>query len=367
MTTLHGLHEQGQSPWLDYIRKDLIDNGELQKWVDNGVRGVTSNPTLFEQAIAKSDLYNADIAQLAAAGKSTVEIYDALSILDITRAADVLRPVYDQSQGADGFVSLEVSPALCDDHQQTIAEGRRLWHAVQRPNLMIKVPATPEGLLAIRQLIADGINVNVTLMFTLQDFTDVADAYMSGLEDRAAAGGKLTDVSSVASLFVSRVDSAVENAIPAELKEQLFGKVAIANVRRIYREFATVFGSARFAALKAKGARVQRPLFASTGVKSKALPDVLYVETLIGPDTVNTMPPQTLSAFLDHGKVARTADQHDAQDDEVLALCERQGIHLAEVGKDLKAKGLKSFSDSFDSLLQTIETQRAQALSAPSN
>lgn len=362
MTTLHGLHEHGQSPWLDYIRKDLIDNGELQKWVDSGVRGVTSNPTLFEQAIAKSDLYNGDIARLAAQGKSTVEIYDTLSIHDITRAADVMRSVYDASSGADGFVSLEVSPALCDDHQQTISEGRRLWHAVNRPNLMIKVPATPEGLLAIRQLIADGINVNVTLMFTLQDFRDVADAYMSGLEDRAKAGASLADVSSVASLFVSRVDSAADALIPANLKDQLFGKVAIANVRRIYREFAKVFGDARFAALKAKGARVQRPLFASTGVKSPSLPDVLYVEALIGPDTVNTMPPQTLTAFLDHGKVNRTADQHADADDQVLATCAQNGIHVDQIGADLKTKGLKSFSDSFDSLMQTIDTQRKQAL-----
>ncbi|MCY0876147.1 MAG: transaldolase [Firmicutes bacterium] len=363
MTTLHELHQQGQSPWLDYIRKDLIDNGELQTWIDKGVRGVTSNPTLFEQAIAKSDLYNADIARLAAQGKSTVEIYDTLSIDDITRAADVLRAVYDASEGADGFVSLEVSPELCDDHEQTVAEGRRLWKAVNRPNLMIKVPATPEGLLAIRQLIADGINVNVTLMFTLSDFRDVADAYMSGLEDRAAAGKDLSTVSSVASLFVSRVDSAVEAVLPAAMKSDLFGKVAIANVRCIYRDFFEVFGSARFTALKGKGARVQRPLFASTGVKSPALPDVLYVETLIGPDTVNTMPPQTLTAFLDHGSVQRTADSHQESDDRVLALCAQNGIDVAAIGAELKHKGLKSFADSFASLMQTIDTQRAQALS----
>lgn len=362
MTTLHGLYEQGQSPWLDYIRKDLIENGELQQWVDNGVRGVTSNPTLFEQAIAKSDLYNADIATLANEGKSTAEIYDALSIRDIQRAADVLRPVYDQSQHSDGFVSLEVPPALCDDHKQTIDEGHRLWQAVSRPNLMIKVPATSEGLKAIRRLIADGVNVNVTLMFTSQDLRDVADAYLSGLEDRATTGAPLADVASVASLFVSRVDGAVDSAITGALHDELMGKVAIANVRNIYKAFTEVFGGTRFAALKAKGAKVQRPLFASTGTKNPALLDVLYVNTLIGPDSVNTMPPQTLAAFLDHGTVARTVDQHQAEDDAVLGTCKANGIDVDHIGATLKEKGLKSFSDSFDSLISAIETQRQLAL-----
>ncbi|MCY0903056.1 MAG: transaldolase [Firmicutes bacterium] len=362
MTKLHELHEQGQSPWLDYIRKDLIEDGGLKRWVDDGVRGVTSNPTLFEQAIAKSDLYNDHIAELAKQGKTAIEIYDVLAIGDIQRAADVLRPVFDSAHGADGFVSLEVPPALCDDHQQTIAEGRRLSHLVSRPNLMIKVPATPEGLKAIRQLISEGIHVNVTLMFTVQDMKDVADAYLSGLEDRAAAGKPVDDVASVASLFVSRVDAAVEGVASEAALKELQGKVAIANVREIYRVFQHLYAEPRFAALKAKGARVQRPLFASTGTKNPQLSDVLYVDTLIGPDSVNTMPPQTLSAFLDHGTARRTVDQHAADDADVLASCARHGIDVQKIGMELKQKGLKSFADSFDSLMKTIEDQRSKVL-----
>jgi len=362
MTKLHELHEQGQSPWLDYIRKDLIEDGGLKRWVDDGVRGVTSNPTLFEQAIAKSDLYNDHIAELAKQGKTATEIYDVLAIGDIQRAADVLRPVYDSAHGADGFVSLEVPPALCDDHEQTIAEGRRLSQLVSRPNLMIKVPSTPEGLKAIRQLIADGIHVNVTLMFTAQDLKDVADAYLSGLEDRAAAGKPVGDVASVASLFVSRVDAAVEGVASEAALKELQGKVAIANVREIYRVFQHLYADSRFTALKAKGARVQRPLFASTGTKNPELSDVLYVDTLIGPDSVNTMPPQTLSAFLDHGTARRTVDQHAADDAAVLANCARYGIDVQKIGMELKQKGLKSFADSFDSLMKTIEDQRSKVL-----
>ena len=359
MNPLQQLVSLGQSPWLDYIRKDMLENGELQQLVDQGLRGVTSNPTIFENAIAKSDLYTADIERLAREGQSAEQIYEALVFADIARASDILRPVYDESAGADGFVSLEVPPALCDDHVQTIAEGRRLWRALARPNLMIKVPATSEGLLAIEQLISEGINVNVTLMFTIDDYHNVAEAYLRGLERRVEHAEQLNGVASVASVFVSRVDAAVDALATDDAQAALFGKVAVANARMIYRAFADTFGAERFLRLQRKGAQVQRPLWASTGTKNPSLSDVHYIDELIGPDTVNTMPPATLKAFADHGTARRTVDAHPQDDEGALALCLEHGIDLAAIGADLKSRGLSLFADSFASLMRTIEERRS--------
>ncbi len=362
MSKLHELNALGQSPWLDYIRKDMVENGELAHLVEQGVRGVTSNPTIFENAIAKSDLYQKDIERLARENKSTTEIYDLLAFSDIQKAADVLRPVYDESNGADGFVSLEVPPDMCDNHQETITEAKRIFAAVNRPNLMVKVPSTQEGLLAITELISDGINVNVTLMFTQQDYLDVARAYIDGLEKRRSKGADISHVASVASVFVSRIDSAVESLVDDDLLKRLAGKAAIANTRKIYELFQKEFASPRFHDLLVHGAKVQRPLWASTGTKNKSLSDTLYVDELIGPDTVNTMPPATLEAFLSRGNPVVTVDQHREEDEAILALCEKQQINLVKIGDDLKQKGLASFAESFNHLVQTIDDVRKTAI-----
>ncbi|PWI58075.1 transaldolase [Sulfoacidibacillus thermotolerans] len=350
----------GQSPWLDYIRKDMLNNGDLERQVASGLRGVTSNPAIFENAIAKSDLYKEAIQQLAKSGASTEAIYEALTTSDIAQAADILSPVFKATEGADGYVSLEVPPDLCDDHEQTLIEARRLWHMIKKPNLMIKVPATAEGLIAIEQLISEGISVNVTLMFTMTDYQQVAEAYLRGLERRAVNGLPLSTVASVASIFVSRIDSAIETLAPRIDVSTLIGKVAVANSRMIYREFTRIFTSERFAKLQALGARVQRPLFASTGTKNKQLSDVLYVNELIGPNTVNTMPPATLEAFLDHGVASRTVDQHQTEDAAILNQCASLGIDLEAIGQDLKQKGLVQFKEAFTRLLAAIEHEVAK-------
>lgn len=362
MSKLHEVNALGQSPWLDYIRKDMVQNGELAHLVEQGVRGVTSNPTIFENAIAKSALYQEDIEQLARANKSSTEIYDALAFTDIQKAADILRPVYEESNGADGFVSLEVPPDMCDNHQQTITEAKRIWAMVKRPNLMVKVPSTQEGLRAITELISDGINVNVTLMFTQQDYLDVARAYIEGLVRCKEKGGDVSRVASVASVFVSRIDSAIESVVDENLLKTLTGKVALANTRKIYELFQQEFSSPRFRDLLANDAKVQRPLWASTGTKNKALPDTLYVDELIGPDTVNTMPPATLTAFVEHGHPVVTVDKHREEDAAILALCETHQVDLAKIGNDLKQKGLAAFAESFNHLMQTIDDVRTSAI-----
>lgn len=362
MTTLHELHKHGQSAWLDYIRSDLFSTGEMSALLERGVRGMTSNPTIFEQAIGHSDLYRAKINALAARKKSAEEIYDALVFDDINAAAQSLLPLYEATDGEDGYVSLEVPPAFCDNHEQTEAEAHRLVKLLNLPNLMIKVPATPEGLIAFENLTADGISVNVTLMFTLRDYEDVAHAYLRGLSRRLKSGQTLRTVSSVASVFVSRIDAAVESHVGDALPALLKGSVAIANAQQIYQSFQAIFEGAPFAELRNHGARAQRPLFASTGTKNKAFRDVLYVETLIGPHTVNTMPPATLHAFLEHGVVKRTIDADKAHTQEILDACKTASIDLDEIGRELKKKGLDAFAQSFDSLMETIEKARAASL-----
>ncbi|MEI2691763.1 MAG: transaldolase [Anaerolineae bacterium] len=358
------LHDLGQSIWFDFIRRAFIQNGELQDLVDQGVRGVTSNPSIFEKAIAGSVDYDAALRPLVEAGKDVDEIDEALALADIQAAADILRPLFDQSAGRDGFVSLEVSPTLAHDTANTISEARRLHAALGRPNVMIKVPATAAGLPAVTALIGDGISVNVTLIFSAAQHETVAEAYLAGLERLADRGGDLSRVASVASFFVSRVDTAVDAELDRLGERTLQGKIAIANSKAAYARFQALFGGQRWARLVAQGARVQRPLWASTGTKNPAYPDTLYVDALIGPDTVNTVPPATLDAFLDHGRVAATLEQDL---DEALADLDR----LAELGIDLDAiagqlldDGVAAFAKSFETLLASVAAKRAKLLAA---
>ena len=359
MTKLHDLAQQGQSVWLDYIQRSFIDTGELQNLLDQGVRGVTSNPAIFEKAIAGSADYDSALQELVAQGQSVGKIYEALVIDDIRRAADLFRPVYDAGNKADGYVSLEVSPTLADDTAGTIAEARRLFATLDRPNVMIKIPATPAGLPAIEAAIAEGINVNVTLIFSLAQYQGVVEAYLSGLEKRLAAGGDLSGIASVASFFVSRVDTAVDKALEAIGNTELQGKIAVDNGKVAYAYFTESFSGPRWEKLAAHGAQVQRPLWASTGVKNPAYSDTLYVDTLIGPHTVNTLPPATLEAYIDHGTVAHTIETAVAESQARLTQLAELGIDLAEITQTLQVDGVQAFADAFEALLGSIAQKRA--------
>jgi len=358
MNTLQKLLEAGQSVWFDFIRRDILENGELQGLVDRGVRGVTSNPTIFDKAISGSDDYDQAMAELVAEGRTADEIYEALAVDDIRAAADILRPVYDSSSGGDGFVSLEVSPHLAADTAGTVAEGRRLFELVDRPNLMIKVPATPEGFPAIETLVGEGINVNATLIFSLEQYERTAAAYVAGLKKLASAGGDLSKVASVASFFVSRVDGVVDGKLAEAGDTQLQGKAAVANARLAYARFEVIFAGAEWDGLAAKGARVQRPLWASTSTKNPDYPDTLYVDELVGPHTVNTLPPNTLDAALDHGKAEPSVTSGLDEARAALGALGALGIDLDEVTSGLLAAGVKSFADSFDKLMAGIAAKR---------
>ena len=370
---LQQLNQAGQSIWFDYIERSMVQSGKLAQLMADGITGVTSNPTIFQQAITGSDAYTQDVQELAAMGKDAKGIFEALAVADIQAATEVLHPVYVQTQSTDGFVSIEVSPDLADETEATIAEARRLWQAVDRPNLMIKVPATKAGLGAIEQLISEGINVNVTLIFSLDRYADVKEAYIHGLEKRLAAGGSIAQVASVASFFVSRVDAkidpmlekiAADNANLADQAKELMGKAAIANAKLAYAQFQTKFGitepSTRWQKLADADAQVQRPLWASTSTKNPAYSDVLYVDTLIGPHTVNTMPPATVDAFKDHGTVARTVDANVSQAQAEMDQLAELGINMTQVTDELEHEGVQKFADSYHQLLSAIETQLAE-------
>jgi len=366
MTKLNDLATLGQAVWLDFVRRSYIDAGHLGRLIDDGLRGVTSNPTIFEQAIGGGADYDADIRRLAAAGRPAPAIYEALALDDIGRAADLLRPVYDATGGGDGFVSLEVDPALAADTAGTIAEARRLFAALGRPNVMIKIPATPQGMPAITAAVGAGINVNVTLIFSLAQYESVVDAYLTGLEqlaqvqaDRNDRAG-LSTVASVASFFVSRVDTAVDRELARLGRTDLQGRAAVANAKLAYARFEALFAGPRWDRLAALGARVQRPLWASTGTKDPRYPDTLYVDSLIGPNTVNTLPPATLEAFLDHGAVAPTlaAGRDEAAAD--LARIAEAGVDLDEVTARLLEEGVAAFARSFESLLASLRDKRAE-------
>jgi transaldolase/glucose-6-phosphate isomerase len=358
MTKMHELAELGQAIWLDYIRRSLITTGGLKDRVEQGLRGLTSNPSIFEKAIAGSDDYDDQLRRLSAATNSPEEMYEALAIEDIQMAADTLRPVYDETGGLDGYVSLEVSPDLAYDTQGTIAEARRLFATVDRPNLLIKVPATAEGIPAIETLIGEGVNVNVTLMFSLDQYDAVAEAYISGLERLDADGGDVSRIGSVASFFVSRVDVMVDemlDEIGTPEAEALKGTIGIANAKMAYQRFKSTFDSERWERLAAKGARLQRVLWASTSTKNPDYSDTLYPDNLIGPHTVNTLPPATLDAFLDHGTVGLTLESELEGERARLEQLAELGIDLDEVTDDLLKEGVDKFARPFANLMESIE------------
>jgi transaldolase / glucose-6-phosphate isomerase len=365
MNPLRQLAACGQSPWLDYLKRSLIRNGELQTLIDrDGLKGLTSNPSIFEKAIAESDDYASAMAQyLKGADHGISNIYEHLAIADIQAAADVLRPIYDQTQGRDGYVSLECSPYLANDTKATIGEATRLWAAVKRPNLMVKVPATPAGIPAIRELIGRGLNINITLLFAVSVYEDVVEAYTSGLEALSRAGGDVSKVASVASFFVSRIDTAVDKRLDKlsdkGLADRLRGNVAIANAKLAYARYQALFSSQRWQKLAAGGAKTQRLLWASTSTKNPNYKDTLYVEALVGRDTVDTIPPATMDAFRDHGKVLPDAIERDVDGARaLLADLERSGISLQAVTEELTAEGVQQFADAFDKLFATIARRR---------
>jgi transaldolase len=346
--------EQGQSPWLDNLRRGWITDGELRRWVERGVRGITSNPTIFQKAMSAGSDYDAQFRELLAAGTSVEQSYWDLVTKDIRDALGILRPVYDASDGIDGYVSVEVDPGLARDTEGTKAAARHLWDVIDRPNLYVKIPATAEGVPAIADMIAEGRNINVTLIFSLTRYDEVIEAYLSGLE---RCEGDLSHVSSVASFFVSRVDTEVDRRlgeIGTPEAEALMGKAAVANAKLAYQLFRERFSGDRWEALVARGARFQRPLWASTSTKNPALPDTLYVDELIGPDTVNTLPEATIEAFEDHGALARTIDRDLDESRAVLAKLAEIGVDIADVTQVLEDEGVTAFSKSFDELLGTL-------------
>src|SRR3990170_331107 len=361
---LKALHRLGQAMWIDYIRRSFMTSGQLDQWIKRGVRGMTSNPTIFDKAIAASDDYDASLRRQVGAGMSLPARYEALALEDIRLAADSVRPIYDESEGADGYVSLEVRPALSNDTQGTLTEARRLFAMLARPNVLIKVPATHEGIPAVKQLISEGININITLMFSLAHYRDVSEAYLSGLEARAAAGMELRHVASVASFFVSRVDSVVDQRLERIGERELRGKIAVANSKLTYEVFRRTFSGSRWDRLEDLGAMKQRVLWASTSTKTPAYPDTLYVDNLIGPDTVNTAPLETIEAFLDHGRLEKTIDDGLAEAHRQIGRLAEIGVDLDEITEQPQIDGVKAFAASFDSLLSSIE-KKQRALVSP--
>ena len=363
VNTLLQAQALGQSIWYDNISRGLLTSGELSELIKLGITGVTSNPTIFEKAVSGSADYDSALQELARAGCDAPTMFETIAVEDIQGTADLLRNVYDYTAGADGYVSLEVPPSLAHDTHGTIAAGRRLFTALHRPNVMIKVPATEEGIPAIRTLIADGINVNVTLVFSLESYRRVMDAYIKGLEDLVSQGKNPAGVASVASFFVSRVDTAVDALLQKRIDagevslSALPGTAAIANARKAYALFRAMFDSERFAALKARGARVQRPLWASTSTKNPDYPDTLYVDSLVGPDTVNTMPPATVQATLDHGVMRSALEGSEAQADAARRALKEAGVDMAQVTNQLLVEGVASFAKSYDAMVASIEAK----------
>jgi transaldolase len=373
MTRLHDLFEQqGQSPWLDNLRRDYIRGGRLRAYVDEGIRGVTSNPTIFTKAIESGNDYDDQLRDLLRT-HSVEDAYWELVVTDIRDALAVLRPVHESSDGIDGYISLEVAPALAHDTGGTISAARHFHERLAAPNLYVKIPATAEGVPAVRAMVGEGRNINITLLFSLERYDEIIEAYLGGLEDHLARGAfDLSNVHSVASFFVSRVDTEVDRRLETlahQLDERaardvlgLRGTAAIAQARQAFQLFRSRFAGPRWEGLAARGARLQRPLWASTSTKNPAYPDLAYVDNLIGPDTVNTLPDDTISAFLDHGVVARTVDIDPDADRRALERLEEAGIDMADVAGTLEDEGVASFSKSFDELMQSL-SDKANALS----
>jgi transaldolase len=366
MNRIKALGQAGQSVWLDFMQRSLVTKGELQRLIDNdGIAGLTSNPTIFQKAVEGSQDYDDLFAKMAPEGKTAAQVYDALTLRDIQDAARVFRPVWDSTAHRDGYCSLEVSPKLAHDTKGSIEEARRLWKALGAPNVMIKIPGTPEGVPAIEQCISEGININVTLLFSQEAYVSVAEAYLRGLERRAKEGKDVASLASVASFFVSRIDAEVEKRIAqaraqkvderrSRLFDEVTGKVAIANAKLAYRKYQGLFSGARWEALQKKGAATQRVLWASTGTKSPKYSDVLYVEELIGKETVNTVPPATLDAFRDHGKVRQSLTEDVPGAEATMAKLQDSGLSMKDVTDTLVAEGVQKFAESFDQLFQAI-------------
>ena len=360
MTKLDDLFKLGQSIWIDQISRELFTSGELQSLIDQGLRGMTSNPSIFMKSMTGSDAYDEDLARLAAQGLEVDAIYETLAIADIQQAADMLRPIYDDSAGADGFVSLEANPNLAHDTGGTLAEIRRLDTLVDRPNVMFKIPATKAGFPAIESLLTEGLPINITLMFSLEQYQAVSEAYLQALEARAEAGQDLDRMASVASFFVSRIDSKLDPMLEERGAPDLRGMIAIANAKLAYAQFEQQFSGPRWERLAALNARPQRVLWASTSTKNPAYPDTLYVDNLIGPETVNTLPPETISAVLDHGTVARTVDRNlDLARDQIERLG-LVGIDLDQATAELLEQGVASFSDAYEKLLTNLAVKMSK-------
>ncbi len=358
----------GQSVWYDGISRDLVRGGGLQRLIDeDGVVGETSNPNFFKEAIVGKSDYDDQMRELARQGKNGDEIYEVLTTTDVREACDIFAPVYQRTNGDDGYVSLEVSPTLAHDTQRTIEEARRLWKVVDRPNLMIKIPAAPEGIAAIKQTLSEGININVTLVFSIASYRDVMNAYIEAIEARVQRGEPVDRIASIGSFFVSRVDVAVDKMLDEKIKnasgaekeklQSLLGKAAIANAKDAYHVFRETFSGPRWEALAAKGAKVQRPLWASTGAKNPAYRDILYAEELIGPDTVDTMGMPTIEAFRDHGRVRNSVEEDYPGAQRVLKDLAAVGIDMAKVTQDLQDAGIKQFSDSFEAIMKDVRTK----------
>ncbi len=358
----------GQSVWLDYIRRDLILSGELKRLIEkDGLKGMTSNPAIFEKAVSDSNDYDEDIQKMAREGMASKEIYDAFSLRDVQMASDVFRPVYDSLGGNDGYVSLEVNPHLAHDTQGTIAEARRLWAALDRPNVMIKVPATEEGLPAIRQLTGEGININVTLLFGLPRYRKVAGEYIAGIEDRLARGKNVNRIASVASFFLSRIDNLVDPMLEkimalqgnrAETAAAARGKVAIASAVMAYQDYKKIFGSENFGKLSAQGARPQRVLWASTGTKNPEYSDIKYVEALIAPETINTIPVNTLNAYRSHGRPEPRLEQGTVNAGRVLESLAGLGINIDSLTQQLEDEGVEKFNKPYDKIMEILEQRK---------
>ena len=368
MNPLKALEAMGQSIWLDYMKRSLVTTGELQRLIDSdGLRGLTSNPTIFQKAVEGSQDYDDLFREWAPKGKSAGEVFEALAVRDIGDAARTFRPVWERTKHRDGYCSIEVSPTLAHDTAGTVTEAHRLWKRLGVPNVMVKIPGTVEGVPAIEQCVSEGLNINVTLLFSQDAYVAVAEAYIRGLEKRAARGDDVSESASVASFFVSRIDTLVEKTIAAREKtatpqqrtlfDEIAGKVAIANAKQAYEKYKKLFSGPRWQKLADKGAKTQRVLWASTGTKNPKYSDVLYVEELVGPDTVNTIPPATLDAFRDHGKVKRTLDQGLDQADAVMRKLEQAGISMKAVTEQLVDEGVKSFDDSFQKLLSAVDAR----------
>jgi len=367
---LQQLKNFGQSVWYDNIDRGQLVSGQFKGLLEeDGVTGVTANPTIFQKSISSGHAYDEQMTQLISEGKNTSDIYETMIIQDIRTVADLLRPIYDRTNMQDGYVSLEVSPDLAHDTNATIAEVRRFWKMVDRPNLLVKIPATPEGIPAIQASLSEGINVNITLIFSIEAYRDVTEAYLSALEERNASGKDISHIASVASFFVSRVDTLVDKVLDDKIKatsdsaeqqklKMLQGKAAIANARLVYQDFKKIFSTPRFETLKHSGAHVQRPLWASTSTKNPAYRDVLYAEELIGPDTVDTMPLETIENFKDHGRIALTIENNIPQAKAELEMLESVGIHYDAVTQQLLDEGVQKFADSFHQLFQGIEEKK---------